>query len=833
MYNKEQVLEKTLEYFKGDDLAANVFVTKYALRDLEDNYFELTPDDMHKRLAKEFARVEEKYPNAMSEDEIYGYLKDFKYIVPQGSPMSGIGNQFQIQSISNCFVVESPHDSYAGILKSDQEQVQIMKRRGGVGFDISNIRPRGLSCENAARSTDGIELFMERFSNSCREVAQGGRRGALMLSISVHHPQVLDFIKIKQDLKKVTGANISVRVTDEFMEAVKLGQRYEQRWPIDAIEPEIVNTDVYAMEVWNELITCAHASAEPGVLFWDTATRMTPSDIYSTDGFASTSTNPCGEIILSPYDSCRLMLVNLTNFVDNAWSTEATFDFEKYGTVVRKAQRLMDNMIDLEIEQIDKILAKIDRDEEPDEVKYYERSLWHNIRQAAINGRRTGLGITGLGDAIAMVGLQYGEKSVDFVENIYKNLAIYSYKESIKLAKERGAFPIFDIEKEISHPFLDRIFEHLEDEDIETYNEYGRRNIANTTTAPAGSVSCLTQTSSGIEPAFMLYYKRRRKINPQDKDAKVDFVDDLGDKWQEYYVYHHKFKDWMDSTDPECDWHADDLSIAVSHSPYAGATANEIDWRAKVKLQAAAQKWICHAISNTTNLPNDIDVETVKDIYMMGWELGCKGITVYRDGSRSGVLVSADDKKEDRTTSIVERHAPKRPETLECNIVHTSVKGEKWVVLVGLMDNKPYEVIGGKADLIEIPRKHKKATLVKRSFKTQNSKYDLLIGEGDEELVIKDVVSVFDNPNHAGYTRVISTSLRHGVPVQFLVEQMQKDKEADLFSFSKVIARVLKNYIVDGTKASVSICENCGAEGTLVYQEGCQTCTSCGFGACG
>jgi ribonucleoside-diphosphate reductase alpha chain len=833
MYDKQQVLEKTLEYFKGDELATNVFVTKYALRDLDNNYFELTPDDMHKRLAKEFARVEEKYFNPMSEEEIYGYLKDFKYIVPQGSPMSGIGNKHQIQSISNCFVIESPHDSYAGILKSDQEQVQIMKRRGGVGFDISNIRPRGLSCENAARSTDGIELFMERFSNSCREVAQGGRRGALMLSISVHHPQVLDFIKIKQDLKKVTGANISVRVTDEFMEAVKLGQRYEQRWPIDAIEPEIVNTDIYAMEVWNELITCAHASAEPGVLFWDTATRMTPSDIYSTDGFASTSTNPCGEIILSPYDSCRLMLVNLTNFVDNAWTTEATFNFEKYGTVVRKAQRLMDNMIDLEIEQIDKILAKIDKDQEPDEVKYYERSLWHNIRQAAINGRRTGLGITGLGDAIAMVGLQYGENSVDFVENIYKNLAINSYKESIKLAKERGAFPVFNIEKELSHPFLNRIFDYLDDEDIETYNDYGRRNIANTTTAPAGSVSCLTQTSSGIEPAFMLYYKRRKKINPQDEDARVDFVDDLGDKWQEYYVYHQKFKEWMDSTDPACDWGADDLSEAVSHSPYANATANEINWRAKVKLQAAAQKWICHAISNTTNLPADIDVKTVKDIYMMGWELGCKGITVYRDGSRSGVLVSADEEKVEKSSGIVERHAPKRPESLECEIVHTSVKGEKWVVLVGLMNEKPYEVIGGKASLIEIPRKHKTATLIKKSFKTQNSKYDLLIGEGDDELVVKDVVSVFDNPNHAGYTRVISTSLRHGVPVQFLVEQMQKDKESDLFSFSKVVSRVLKKYIVDGTKASLSVCENCGAEGTLIYQEGCQTCTSCGFGACG
>lgn len=827
-YTREQVIESSLEYFREDELATSVFVNKYALQDEEGNYLELTPDEMHSRLAKEFARIEKKYPAAMDYQEIYGLLKDFKYVVPQGSPMSGIGNKTKIQSLSNCFVIESPADSYAGILKTDQEQVQIMKRRGGVGFDISSIRPKGLPTSNAAKTTDGIEVFMERFSNSCREVAQGGRRGALMLSISVHHPQVMDFIKIKQDLKKVTGANISVRVSDEFMKAVKEGIEYTQRWPVDSKNPEI-HDHVDAREVWDALIEGAHASAEPGVLFWDTAKRMTPADIYEEEGFGSVSTNPCGEIILSPYDSCRLMLVNLTSFVQNPFSPNASFDFGKFRTVSRKAQRLMDDMIDLEIEQIDKILEKIDNDPESDEVKYYERSLWHNIRQAALQGRRTGLGITGLGDAVAMLGQRYGsESSIKTTEEIYKWLSLASYEESIQLAKERGSFPIWNLQKEKGHPFLTRVISSLVPEVQEDYRNYGRRNIANTTTAPAGSVSCLTQTTSGIEPVFMLYYKRRKKVQG---DEEVTFVDDLGDKWTEFNVYHHGFKQWMDSTDPDCEWEKDDLEVAVSHSPYAGATANEIDWRAKVKLQSVAQKWICHAISNTTNLPGDIDVETVKDIYALGWELGCKGVTVYRDGSRSGVLVSSTEEKKEDT--FIQRHAPKRPETLECDIFHTSVKDQKWVVLIGLMDGKPYEVIGGEAKMIEIPRKHKKGILTKRSFKTANSKYDLCIGENDEEMTVKDVVSVFANANHAGYTRTISLSLRHGVPVQYLVEQMQKDKEADLFSFSKVISRCLKNYITDGTKASEHLCSNCGSEGTIIYQEGCQTCTSCGFGACG
>ena len=824
MYDYQKVYESSLEYFKGDELAASVFAGKYALQDEKGNYLELTPDDMHKRLAKEFSRIESGYENSMSEEEIYGLFKEFKYVVPQGSPMSGIGNSSKIQSISNCFVIEAPEDSYGGILKTDQEQVQIMKRRGGVGFDVSTIRPKGMYTSNAAKTTDGIEVFLERFSNSCREVAQGGRRGALMLSISVHHPQVLDFIRIKRDLTKVTGANISVRVTDEFMQAVKNDEQYTVRWPVDSNNPEI-HDHLKASEVWNELIEGAHASAEPGVLFWDTATRMTPSDAYTDVGFGSVSTNPCGEIILSPYDSCRLMLMNLTSFVDDAWSDKASFDWGKFRKYSRKAQRLMDDMIDLEIEQIDKILAKIESDPEKSDTKTPERLLWLKIKKVAQSGRRTGLGVTGLGDTIAMLGQKYGDdKSIETVEEIYKWLSLASYEESIQLAKERGAFPIFDVSKEEGHPFIGRVVNSLTEEAQADYRQYGRRNIANTTTAPAGSVSCLTQTTSGIEPAFMLYYKRRKKVQ---NGEEVMFVDDLGDEWTEFMVYHHGFKQWLDINSGSSD--EDDIQVAARRSPYYGATANEIDWRAKVKLQSVAQKWICHAISNTTNLPAGIDVETVKDIYMLGWELGCKGVTVYRDGSRSGVLVSTDDKKEEK--SFGERHAPKRPDELECDIYHTSVKGQKWVVLVGLLDGKPYEVIGGEASQIEIPRKFKKGKLNKRTFKTTNSKYDLTIGEEDP-LLVKDVVSMFDNANYAGYTRTISLALRHGAPVQYLVEQMQKDKEADLFSFSKVIARCLKNYIIDGTTVDKT-CPHCGAEGSLVYQEGCVTCKSCGSSKCG
>lgn len=828
----DEAFVASCEYFDGDELAANVFLTKYALTDSDGNLYEKTPDDMHKRLAKEFARIESKYPSPMSYEEIYDLFKDFKYVVPQGSPMSGIGNDNQIQSISNCFVISSPHDSYGGILKADQELVQIAKRRGGVGFDVSTIRPKGLSTGNCARTTDGIEVFMDRFSNSCREVAQGGRRGALMLTISVHHPQIRDFIKIKRDLTRVTGANISVRLTDEFLNAVKNNEEFELRFPVDSQDPQMTTTES-ARKVWDEIIENAHASAEPGLLFWDTAKRMTPSDIYSKEGFGSTSTNPCGEIILSPYDSCRLMLLNLSSFVKNSFESNSYFDFDLFAEKVIKAQRLMDDMIDLEIEQVEKILQKIDSDPEPDEVKQIEKDLWENIKSQALLGRRTGLGVTAVGDALAMLGIQYGsDQSIEMVERFYKTLAVNAYRSSCIMAEERGAFEVYSAEKEEGHEFLERVWDA--DPDLrELSREHGRRNIALTTTAPAGSVSVLTQTTSGIEPAFMLYYTRRKKINTEaEPNARIDFVDDSGDKWQEYSVYHHKFREWMSTVSPDMAENMSDESFAAA-SPYAGATANEIDWVQKVKMQAAAQKWVCHAISNTTNLPADTDIETVKKVYMTGWEAGCKGVTIYRDGCRTGVLVSKAEDSVSEAEEVLERTAPKRPSELSCDIHQATIKGEKWTILVGLLNGRPYELIGGLAEFVEIPKKYDKGCIVKRSRKTVNSIYDLQFGEEGEEVVIKDLVRVFDNPNHAGFTRVISLALRHGAPIQYLVEQLQKDKDHDLFSFARVISRVLKKYIEDGTVPAKNSCENCGAEGSLVYQEGCVTCTACGFGKCG
>ena len=827
MSEYNQAFEESVKYFNGDSLAASVFVGKYALSERDELFYELTPDDMHRRLAKEFARIESKYANGMSEDDIYTLLKNFKYIVPQGSPMSSIGNTYQVQSTSNCFVIESPYDSYGGILKTDQELVQIAKRRGGVGFDLSTIRPKGLPTANAARTTDGIEVFMDRFSNSCREVAQGGRRGALMITMSVHHPQIYDFIKIKKDIKRVTGANISIRVSDEFMNAVISDEDYDLKFPVDSSDP-IVSTIASARNVWNLITESAHASAEPGILFWDTAKKNTPSDLYADYGFESSSTNPCGEIILSPYDSCRLMLVNLTSFVDDPFSKTATFDFDKFDNIVQKAQRLMDDMIDLEIEQIDKILSKVKSDPEPDSVKKIEIDMWNNVRDRALTGRRTGLGITGLGDMLAYIGVKYGsESSIAIVEKVYKQLCLSAYRSSCILAKERGSFPIHDAEREKDHPFLSRIWR--EDSEIwEMNKKWGRRNIALTTTAPAGSVSTLTQTTSGIEPAYLLKYTRRRKISSVDDSTSIDFIDESGDMWKEYDVYHHGYKKWMNSVDEN------DPGIfagmtedeVVSMSPYSGATAPEIDWAAKVKMQAVAQKWVCHAISNTTNLPEDIDINTVRDVYMKGWKLGCKGITIYRDGSRSGVLIN-------RKIQFKTHEAPDRPKELQCSIHHATIKGEAWTILVGILGDRPYEVMGGLQKYIEIPKKYKNGIIIKHPYKTKNSRYDLKIGKNGDEILIKDIVSVFDNPNHAGFTRTISLALRHGAQINYVVEQLQKDTEMDMFSFSKVIARVLKTYILDGTVPGKTMCENCGAETSLIYQEGCVTCTACGHGKCG
>jgi len=1159
MVSHNEAMPVALEYFDGDELAASVFLSKYALTTPDGDILESSPEAMHRRLAREFARIEARYTGGLSEDRIYNLLKNFKFIIPQGSPMAGIGNPYQVVSLSNCFVIDSPADSFGGIMKADQEEAQIMKRRGGVGFDISTIRPRGLPTSNAAKTTDGIGVFMERFSNTCREVAQGGRRGALMLSISVHHPEIKTFINIKRDLKKVTGANISIRLTDEFMNAVKNETNVQLRWPVDSTTPSISQV-VSAKDLWTEIVESAHASAEPGLLFWDTIDRRTPTHCYPE--FKSTSTNPCqpewatvltpegiktfkqidvgstiwsgkrwtkvtnkvmtgvkpvlayktragvfygtenhrvvsdgvkievaeadsidvcvgslsdeqkkesldsldimdglvwgdgmthkasnyltvllvgkddqcyfqseikdllieprpgiteeawlvktrnellpktynrelssdfvvdstsrqkrgflrglysangsvvanrvtlkssckklveqvqlmlsslgissyytvnkshdvefsngtyecresydlnigdltsrkqfsslvgfihpsktskllgtldcepsskgpkktydivetellgeervwditveadehtywtggllvsncGEIVLSPYDSCRLLLVNTVSFVEDPFTPNARFDYVKYAEVVRDAQRLMDDIVDLEVESVDRILAKIEADPEPEDVKAVEVKLWNKIRAACISGRRTGLGVTAVGDMVAAMNVRYGsDESVDLIEEVYKHLALGAYRSTVELAKERGAFPAFNYELEKNHEFLNQIMD-LDPVLRADWEKYGRRNIALTTTAPAGSVSVLTQTTSGIEPAFLLNYTRRKKINPADRDKIVpDFVDELGDAWQEFTVYHHWFKKWMDVTG----------KVSPSESPYYGATSADIDWVNKVKAQAAAQKWICHSISNTTNVPNNTSVETVKDIYMTGWETGCKGVTIYRDGSRSGVLVSADEgskskekKGGEQSSDFDMHHAPKRPKELPCEIHTMTVNGEKWTFFIGKMSGLPYEIMGGLSKFVNIPRRVKTGKIIKHNG-PQNpvARYDLHYDfeKGPEdEAIIKDITSVFDNATHAAFTRTISLALRHGTPVQYIAEQIQKgsEKEDDLFSFSRAIGRVLKQYIQDGTKVSSDKkCPDCGAS-DLTYQEGCATCISCGYSKC-
>jgi ribonucleoside-diphosphate reductase alpha chain len=705
-YTYEEVKIASTEYFDGDELAGEVFASKYALRDLQGNIYEKTPADMHSRMAKEFSRIEAKYDNSLSEDQIFQLFNSGK-VYPQGSPMSAIGNPYQVQSLSNCFVLEAPYDSYGGICKTDQEQVQIMKRRGGVGFDISNIRPKGMITANAARTTDGIGVFMERFSNTTREVAQGGRRGALMLSISVHHPEIRTFAQMKMDREKVTGANISIRVTDEFMQAVKDGTQVQLRFPVDRNVPSIYEESVDARELFTDIVTASHDCAEPGVLFWDTVKKYGPADAYEKYGYGSVSTNPCGEITLSPYDSCRLLLVNLTKFVSNPFTDSAQFDYESFDKTVQQSQRLMDDLIDLELEAVDKIITKVQDDPEPEDVKRPELDLWKKIKNAATNGRRTGLGITGLGDAIAMLGVRYSSpESIALTHDIYRGLALGSYRSSVRMAKERGPFPVYSYEVEKDNEFLNRIM--AEDGELaKAYKKYGRRNIANTTTAPAGSVSILARVSSGCEPVFKLHHIRKKKINANDDVTKVDSTDQKGDKWQHFDVYHYMLNEWAAITGK---------SISeYKESPYHGACAEEIEWVKKIDMQAAAQKWICHSISNTTNLPEDVELDIVKELYMHGWESECKGVTIYRKGSRDAVLSDpADMMTEDGLPLMVtENHAPKRPLELPCDIHRASVKGEKYVVLVGLLDGKPYELFCGLSEHIEVPKKSKTGTLIK------------------------------------------------------------------------------------------------------------------------
>jgi ribonucleoside-diphosphate reductase alpha chain len=822
VYSHQEARAATINYFNGDELAADVWISKYALKNEKGELLEKTPVDMHHRLAKEFARIEAKYPNPLSEEQIFDYLKKWE-IVPQGSPMSGIGNNFQLQSLSNCFVIESCQDSFGSILKTDEEQCQIMKRRGGVGHDISAIRPSGAPTKNAAKTTDGISAFMERFSNSCRTTAQGGRRGALMLSIDVAHAEIETFIDIKRDRTKVTGANISIRLSDEFMEAVSNDSDFTLRWPVNVSlsEAKVVRT-VKARSLWDKIISAAHDCAEPGLLFWDNVLKYGPADIYPE--FKSISTNPCGEIALSKYDSCRLLLLNTTKFVNNPFTAEASFDYQKFGEYARVGQKLMDDLVDLELEKVDAIINKILADPESDDIKSRELKLWQQVRTAGLYGRRTGLGLTGLGDCLAMLQLRYGSlHSITTTEKIYETLAVNAYQSSVDMAKDRGAFLAYNPKLEENHPFLNRIFSRSETLKL-SHEKYGRRNIALTTTAPAGSVSMLTQTTSGIEPVFRTSYTRRKKINNNDTATKVDFVDTLGDRWQHYEVYHHGVTRWMEITG----------NSDVTQSPYQGACADQIDWRARVQLQAAAQRWVCHSISSTINLARETTVDEVKEIYMEGWKAGVKGLTVYVDGCRDGVLVS-NEEKAPVSPHMHETHAPKRPKELECDIHRATIKGRSYTVLVGLLDGSPYEVFAGYSEHISLPKRFVKGMLVKNGKVNGMATYNLVVaepGHEDDPFAIKDIVNQFDNPDFGALTRMLSLSLRHGVPIQFACEQLKKDKNSDLTSFNSVIARVLgKAYIKDGLKPT-GACSNCGSD-QLRYQEGCVTCDACGSSKCG
>ena len=836
VYSYSQALEASTEYFRGDEFAAKVFVDKYALQNLAGDFLELTPASMHARLAKEFARIEKKYPNPLSEEVIFSLLDRFQFIVPQGSPMSAIGNPYQLQSLSNCFVIQGVHhnslDSYGGIMLADQELAQIMKRRGGCGLDISGIRPKDVFTNNAARTTDGIAVFQDRFSNTCREVAQNGRRGAEMQTMDGNHPEVETFINIKRDLKRVTGANISLRLSDEFMQAAKDGKDYDLRWPVDVKPSEAkVVKRVNMKNIWDQIIDSAWTSAEPGLLFWDTVQRDTPSDIYWKFGHRSISTNPCGEIVLPAYDACRLLVLNLASYVKNPFTKDASFDFKKFQQHAIIAQRLMDDIIDLELECIDRILDKVKADPEPLEVKQVELNLWNKIRAMNISGRRTGLGITALGDCLAMLGIKYGSKeSIDKTFKIYRELAIGSHTSSCIMAAERGAFPIFDYELEKNHKYLNSIFDDCSPEIKKMWKKTGRRNIANTTTAPAGSVSALTQTTSGIEPVFMLSYVRRKKQNPSDKGARVDFVDAMGDSWQEFTVFHHGVKRWMDVTG----------EINIEKSPYWGATSNEVDWMASVDMQAAAQKSIDHSISKTCNLPQNVSKEVVSQVYMRAWEKGCKGFTVYRDKCRDGVLISpGESKKKDisgRPTDIDIVMAPKRPIELPCEIKKVKISGEAWTIFVGLLNGKPYELFGGLSKYVDISNKNKSGIITKNGKVDGVTTYNLRVGVGEDEMTIKDIANVFENAVNGAFTRTLSLALRHGTPVQYVVEQLLKDKHSEITSFSKVAARVLKQYIQDGTKTTMERkCPNpeCPSPiNSFIYEEKCIKCISCGWSKC-
>lgn len=843
-YSYDEAYDATLKYFGGDELAARVWVSKYALKDSFGNIYELTPDDMHHRIASEIARIESKYPNPMSHDEVFGYLKDFKYIVPQGSPMSGIGNSYQVGSLSNCFVIglDGAPDSYGGVIRIDEEQVQLMKRRGGVGHDLSHIRPKGTPVKNSALTSTGLVPFMERYSNSTREVAQDGRRGALMLTVSIKHPDSEAFVDAKMTEGKVTGANVSVRIDDEFMRAATENGKYTQTYPVDSAHPEITK-EVDAKAFWDKIIHNAWKSAEPGVLFWDTITRESLPDCYADLGFRTISTNPCGEIPLCPYDSCRLLAINLYSYVKNPFTPQAEFDFEKFEAHVRKAQRIMDDIIDLEMEKIDLILNKIDSDPETLEVKGPERHLWEKIKAKTLKGRRTGVGTTAEGDMIAAMGLRYGTpEATDFSESVHRRLALAAYTSSVEMAKERGAFEIFDAKREENNPFMLR----LKEQSAELYDDmvrYGRRNIACLTIAPTGTTSLMTRTTSGIEPVFMPVYKRRRKVNPNDANVRVDYVDETGDAFEEYVVYHPKFLEWMkiNGIEERSDYTQEQLDELVSRSPYAGATANEIDWVEKVHMQGRIQKWVDHSISVTINLPADVTEEMVNRLYVEAWRSGCKGCTVYRDGSRSGVLVSLESKKKksDSPAECSDIHplALKRPIELEADVVRFQNNKEKWIAFVGLMDGRPYEIFTGLADDedgIFCPKSVTHGKIIKAMSADGTKRYDFqFVNKRGHKTTIEGLSDKF-NPEYWNYAKLISGVLRYGMPIDQvlkLVGGLELDSMS-INTWKMGVERALKKYLPNGTKASGQRCPNCGQE-TLIYQEGCLICTSCGTSKCG
>ena len=843
-YTYDEAFEASLQYFKGDELAARVWVNKYAVKDSFGNIFEKSPEDMHWRIANEVARIEAKYKNGLNAQQLYELLDHFKYIVPQGSPMTGIGNDFQVASLSNCFVIgiDGAADSYGAIIRIDEEQVQLMKRRGGVGHDLSHIRPKGSPVKNSALTSTGLVPFMERYSNSTREVAQDGRRGALMLSVSIKHPDSEAFIDAKMTEGKVTGANVSVKLDDAFMQAAVNGTPYKQQYPVDSDQP-VFTKEIDASALWKKIVHNAWKSAEPGVLFWDTIIRESVPDCYADLGYRTVSTNPCGEIPLCPYDSCRLLAINLYSYVVNPYTRDAYFDFDLFKKHVALAQRIMDDIIDLELEKIEKIIAKIDSDPESEEVKEAEKHLWEKIYKKSGQGRRTGVGITAEGDMLAAMGLRYGtEDATEFSEQVHKTIALEAYRSSVNMAKERGAFAIYDSEREKNNPFINR----LKEADPNLYEEmkkYGRRNIACLTIAPTGTTSLMTQTTSGIEPVFMPVYKRRRKVNPNDPQTHVDFVDETGDAFEEYIVFHHKFVEWMtvNGYDPTKRYKQEEIDELVEKSPYYKATSNDVDWLMKVKMQGRIQKWVDHSISVTINLPNDVDEALVNRLYVEAWRSGCKGCTVYRDGSRSGVLLSTKKDKKDKKEELPPCKPPTvvevRPKVLEAEVVRFQNNKEKWVAFVGLLDGHPYEIFTGLQDDeegISLPKSVTTGRIIKNIDEEGNKRYDFQFENKRGYKTTIEGLSEKFNKEYWNYAKLISGVLRWRMPIDRvikLVDSLQLDSE-NINTWKNGVERALKKYVTDGTSAEGQKCPNCGNE-TLVYQEGCLICKTCGTSRCG